>query len=244
MHFFYQPDLSAEFIYLDEDESKHAIRVLRMTIGEQVEVVDGKGQRVIAEVTKDHPKRCELKIISRKEEASPRAFHLHIAIAPTKSIERIEWFVEKAIEIGIDEISFLQCEHSERTVVKMERMEKVAVSAMKQSQQSRIPILHEMKSFTEFVNETPADICVIAHCLEGLKKSISAHVTSAPLSLTTGPKQKSIPKYLVLIGPEGDFSPEEIKLAIEQGYSPVSLGETRLRTETAAFYALMAVHFS
>ncbi|HTF06155.1 MAG TPA: 16S rRNA (uracil(1498)-N(3))-methyltransferase [Bacteroidia bacterium] len=227
MHFFYQPDLSGEFIYLDEDESKHAIRVLRMTIGEQVEIVDGKGIRAVAEVTKDHPKRCELRIVSRKTEESPRNYYLHIAVAPTKNIERIEWFVEKAVEIGIDEISFLDCEHSERTVVKMERMEKVAVAAMKQSQQSRVPVIHAMKPFAEFVAESKSDVRLIAHCEEGAKNPVQKAIAG-------------IKSILVLIGPEGDFSNEEIKLAVERGFVPTSLGETRLRTETAALYTVMA----
>lgn len=226
MHFFYQPDLSKEFIHLDEDESKHAIRVLRMTIGEQVEVVDGKGQRVIAEVTNDHPKRCELQIVSRKTDTSPRNYYLHVAVAPTKSIDRIEWFLEKAVEIGIDEVSFVECEHSERTVVKMERMEKVAVSAMKQSQQSRIPVINEVRQYDELISGTSAEIRLIAHCEDSLKNPLQNKIE----------KGKSI---LVLIGPEGDFSSEEIKLALAAGFTPVSLGETRLRTETAALYAVI-----
>jgi 16S rRNA (uracil1498-N3)-methyltransferase len=181
----------------------------------------------VAEVTKDHPKRCELRIVSRKTEVSPRNYHLHIAVAPTKNIERIEWFVEKAVEIGIDEISFLDCEHSERTVVKMERMEKVAVAAMKQSQQSRVPVIHAMKPFAEFIAESKSGIQLIAHCEEGAKNPVQKAIAGG----------KSI---LVLIGPEGDFSAEEIKLAIERGFVPTSLGETRLRTETAALYTVMA----
>lgn len=226
MHFFYQPNLSAEYIHLDEDESKHAIRVLRIIAGDQVEVVDGKGQRVIAEVSKDHPKRCELRIISRVQEPSPRPYYLHVAVAPTKSIDRIEWFLEKAVEIGIDEVSFLECENSERTVVKMERMEKVAVSAMKQSQQSRVPVLNEVRQFDELLSNTTADIRLIAHCEESAKNPIQNKIE----------KGKSI---LVLIGPEGDFSTNEINQALAEGFIPISLGETRLRTETAALYAVI-----
>ena len=153
MHFFYQPDLSKEFIHLDEDESKHAIRVLRMTIGEQVEVVNGKGQRVIAEVTNDHPKRCELRIVSRKTDTSPRNYYLHVAVAPTKSIDRIEWFLEKATEIGIDEITPIVCQHSERRVVKEDRLTKVLIAAMKQSLKNYLPVLHPLKKFNYFIKE-------------------------------------------------------------------------------------------
>lgn len=231
MHLFYQPDLNADSILLTEEESKHAIRVLRLAIGSQVEIVDGKGTRAIAEVADDHPKRCALRILSRKSEKTNRNFRLHVAVAPTKNIERIEWFVEKATEIGIDEITLLDCEHSERTTVKTERLEKVAVSAMKQSQQSWLPVIHEMKKFGSFIQDASADVKLIAHCEEGEKNPLAKIVSAGQ-------------RVLVLIGPEGDFSPEEIKLAMDSGFTPVSLGETRLRTETAAFYAVMAVHLA
>jgi 16S rRNA (uracil1498-N3)-methyltransferase len=242
MHCFFQTDLTSEFISLSEDESKHAIRVLRLTIGDQVEIVDGKGTRAIAEVTSDHAKRCELSIVSRTLEKSSRNFHLHIAVAPTKNIERIEWFLEKATEIGIDEITLLDCEHSERTTVKAERLEKVAISAMKQSQQSWLPVINEMISFDKFVMSANADVKLIAHCEEGSKNPILQMLSrqpSTPLSLTTGKK-----KILVLIGPEGDFSPAEIETALGNHFTAVSLGETRLRTETAALYAVIATQLS
>lgn len=229
MHLFYQPDLSGETILLSEEESKHAIRVLRMSIGEQVEIVDGKGTRALAEVADDHPKRCALKIVSRTQEKANRGYHLHIAVAPTKNMERIEWFVEKAVEIGVDEISFLECEHSERDTIKLERIEKVAVSAMKQSQQSWLPVLNEMMDFHTFMNSAEStDLMLIAHCDEGDRKLLSDFSFSGK-------------KIIVLIGPEGDFSGEEIETAIGHQYVPVSLGETRLRTETAALYAVTAI---
>jgi len=231
MHCFFQTDLTSEFISLSEDESKHAIRVLRLTIGDQVEIVDGKGTRAIAEVTSDHAKRCELSIVSRTLEKSSRNFHLHIAVAPTKNIERIEWFLEKATEIGIDEITLLDCEHSERTTVKAERLEKVAISAMKQSQQSWLPVINEMISFDKFVMSANADVKLIAHCEEGSKNPISGFSFSGK-------------RVLVLIGPEGDFSRAEIETALGNHFTAVSLGETRLRTETAALYAVIATQLS
>lgn len=231
MHIFYQPDLDADSILLTEEESKHAVRVLRLTIGDEVEIVNGKGIRARATVVDDHPKRCALRVLERNEEKTARNYHLHIAVAPTKNIERIEWFVEKATEIGIDEITLLDCEHSERTVVKTERLEKVAVSAMKQSQQSWLPVIHEMTKISAFMREATADIRLIAHCDEGAKNPL-AKIDAAGK------------RIIVLIGPEGDFSEAEIKSAIEQGYSPVSLGGTRLRTETAALYAAMGIAFS
>jgi 16S rRNA (uracil1498-N3)-methyltransferase len=151
---------------------------------------------------------------------------LHVAVAPTKSIDRIEWFLEKAVEIGIDEVSFVECEHSERTVVKLERMEKVAVSAMKQSQQSRIPVINEVRQYGELISSTTAEIKLIAHCEDSTKNPIQSKLE----------KGKSI---LVLVGPEGDFSSDEINSALAKGFEPVSLGETRLRTETAALYAVI-----
>lgn len=213
--------------------------MLRLSVGDRVEIVDGKGTRAVAEVSDDHPKRCALRILSRKNESTNRTFHLHIAVAPTKNIERIEWFVEKATEIGIDEITLLDCEHSERTTVKVDRLEKVAVSAMKQSQQSWLPVIHVMKKFDAFVRECTNDVKLIAHCEEGTKNPVSTLITSAPLGLTSDSR-----KVVIMIGPEGDFSHGEIDAAIKAGFIPVSLGETRLRTETAALYAVMAVHNS
>lgn len=238
MHLFYQPDLSGETILLSEEESKHAIRVLRMSIGERVELVDGKGTRAGAEVVNDHPKRCELRIHSRSTEKTNRDYYLHIAVAPTKNIERTEWFVEKAVEIGIDEITFLDCEHSERGVIKLDRIEKVAVSAMKQSQQSWMPLINEMVSFSSFVKAASADVKLIAHCEDGQKNTMPLALSgqpSATLSLTNNKR-----RILVLIGPEGDFSHSEIEAAFADQFTAVSLGETRLRTETAALYAVTA----
>lgn len=229
MHLFYQSDLTSDTILLSEEESKHAIRVLRLEMNAQVELVDGKGTRALAEVRDDHPKRCALEIISRRTEETGRNFHLHLAIAPTKNMERIEWFLEKATEIGVDEITLLDCEHSERTTVKNERLEKVAVSAMKQSQQSWLPVIHEMQKFDAFIRNAKADVRLIAHCEDGEKNPLTKAIVSG----------KNI---LVLIGPEGDFSGEEIDTAIKAGFTPVSLGETRLRTETAALYAVTAVN--
>jgi 16S rRNA (uracil1498-N3)-methyltransferase len=230
MHCFYEPDLSNEYIHLSEEESKHAVRVLRLSAGDQVIIVDGRGTRALAEVSNDHPKRCELKITERNQEITGRNFRLHIAVAPTKNIDRIEWFVEKATEIGIDEITFLDCEHSERDVIKTERIEKVAVSAMKQSQQSHMPLIKEMTSIQDFIRSTEADVKLIAHCEESDKKGLQDFDV----------KNKSV---LILIGPEGDFSSEEINACIANGYQPVALGNTRLRTETAALFAVCGIHF-
>jgi 16S rRNA (uracil1498-N3)-methyltransferase len=248
VHLFYQPDLTADSVTLSEDESKHAIRVLRLSVGDEVELIDGGGTRAIAEVVNDHDKRCELRIISRKYDTDPRNYYVHIAIAPTKNMERTEWFVEKAVEIGIDEISFITCEHSERDVIKLDRIEKVAVSAMKQSQQSWLPVINEMVAFEKFIRSKSADVKLIAHCDEGSKNPISQvfsrqSSTQPVQSAVEGLSLTSINKnILVLIGPEGDFSRAEIETALENNFTAVSLGETRLRTETAALYAVTAIN--
>ncbi len=229
MNVFYFPDLSSDIITLEEDESKHAVRVLRLKNGDTVQLVDGKGTRATAEVSDDHPKRCTLQVTERKVETTGRNFRLHIAIAPTKNVDRLEWFVEKAVETGIDVISLLSCEHSERLTVKLQRLEKVAVSGMKQSQQSWLPQLNEVVPFNDFIAAAPADAQrFIAHCEEGEK----AHLKNL---LQPGGE------VVVLIGPEGDFSPAEIATATAAGFRAAGLGETRLRTETAALVAALTV---
>jgi len=229
MHCFYEPDLSGESILLSEEESKHAVRVLRLSGGDKVELLDGKGTRAVAEVSDDHPKRCVLRIISRSNEPSGRNFRLHIAVAPTKNMDRIEWFVEKATEIGIDEITFLECEHSERDTIKIDRIEKVAISAMKQSQQSHLPKINALTTFSAFVANCEAEVKLIAHCVDTERKALR----------DLGFQNKSV---VILIGPEGDFSQEEITKALDSYFVPVVMGSTRLRTETAALYAVNTVH--
>jgi 16S rRNA (uracil1498-N3)-methyltransferase len=227
---FFFPDLSPDIVTLDEDESKHAVRVLRMKIGDQLMLVDGKGTRAYAEVSDDHPKRCALQITERKTETTGRNFKLHIAIAPTKNIDRLEWFVEKATEIGIDSVALINCQHSERAIVKTERLEKVAISAIKQSQQSWLPEIKEVVSFEKFIASVPAKAQkFIAHCAEGEKLVLKNEL-------------KVEGDIFILIGPEGDFSKEEISLAIENGFKAITLGERRLRTETAALVAVMSVN--
>lgn len=232
MHTFFFPDLSSNLITLDEDESKHAVRVLRLVIGNEVMLVDGKGTRAFANVSEDHPKRCSLEISKREKETTDRNYKLHIAIAPTKNLDRLEWFIEKATEIGIDSILLIGCDHSERLTVKLERMEKVAISAIKQSQQSWLPEIKGVIAFKDFLKSVPASAQkYIAHCYEGKKILLKSEV-------------KPIEDIFVLIGPEGDFSKEEISSAIENGFVPVSLGERRLRTETAALVAVMRVNLA
>lgn len=213
---------------LNEDESLHCVKVLRHKVGDTIQVIDGNGTRALGTIEAAHAKQCAVSLTNKETVAKNRNYYLHIAIAPTKNIERIEWFVEKAVEIGIDEISFIRCKNSERTVVKDDRIKKVAESAVKQSQQAYIPKLNSLIDIKEFIKLTANDIKLIAHCEDDVKENIKKHVLL----------NKS---HVILIGPEGDFSKDEINLAIASGYQPVSLGKNRLRTETAGLYACGAL---
>lgn len=225
MHLFYTPDI-ATTLELPQDEAAHALRVLRLTEGAEVMLTDGKGSFYRAEIDIISGKRCYMRIV---EIITPEPLwqgHLHLAMAPTKNMDRIEWFAEKATEIGFDELTFLDCRFSERKVVKIERVEKILVSAMKQSLKPMLPVLNGMIPFDKFVVSPFNGKKFIAHCYEGEKQ---------PLMQALQPGEDA----LVLIGPEGDFSPEEVQKAIANGFQPITLGRSRLRTETAA---LVAVH--
>lgn len=212
--------LGAETFQLSEEESKHIVRVLRMNEGDQLAIVNGKGGYFETEITLAHPKRCTVSILNSEQSEIPK-HELHIALGPTKLMERIEWFVEKATEIGITEISFVSGKNSERVKMKPERIEKKVISAMKQSKRRFLPKINDLISVSEFIQKHPNGL--IAHCEEGEKSTILDvfQVTNCP----------------ILIGPEGDFTKDEIDLALENGYKTITLGENRLRTETAALYA-------
>jgi 16S rRNA (uracil1498-N3)-methyltransferase len=233
MHLFYTPSISSnEFFTLNEDESKHCVRVLRLAIGNEIVLIDGNGGWYKAIITEDNPKGCVVKIVEVKKETGKKPFQLHIAIAPTKSNDRMEWFIEKTTEIGIDEISIIECRNSERTNVKTERLEKVAVAAIKQSLKAYLPAIHEMlsvKKFIEVTNDFKGQK-FIAHCNESTEK---IHLKKLYI------KGKNA---LVLIGPEGDFTLEEVQYALSKGFKEISLGYSRLRTETAALYACSIIN--
>nr|MBA3900782.1 16S rRNA (uracil(1498)-N(3))-methyltransferase [Bacteroidota bacterium] len=211
---------------LNEEESKHCIRVLRKNVGDTIQLIDGKGGFYTAEVVDAHPKRTALKVLEKKENFEKRDYYLHIAIGPTKNNSRIEWFLEKATEIGIDEISFLECQNSERAVIKVDRLEKIVTSAVKQSIKAYHPTLHKLMVFNAFIKEQSAfeGKKLIAHCRDGEKEILWKSFAAKE-------------KVLILIGPEGDFTAEEVNLALEAGFSPISLGSQRFRTETAAIVA-------
>lgn len=213
---------------LSEEESKHAVRVLRMADGDQVNLIDGQGGLYTAVIIDAHPKRTVLEIVHVHLDYGKRPYYLHMAIAPTKSIDRMEWFLEKATEIGIDEVTPIICEHSERKEVKIERLNKVVISAIKQSLKAYLPKLNQPVKFDEFLHSQFAGRQFIAHCAEGHKAYLGGLLPPAESTL-------------ILIGPEGDFSQREIEVAIAAGYAPITLGASRLRTETAALQACMEV---
>jgi 16S rRNA (uracil1498-N3)-methyltransferase len=204
--------------------------VLRKNIGDEILLTDGKGSFFKASITNPHPKRCEFEIIETFERPNPWNFFIEIAVAPTKNMDRMEWFVEKATEIGIDKVTLLCCRFSERKDVKKARLDKIAVSAMKQSQKAIVPEITEMTEFKKFVTRPFDGRKFIAHCEEQSDKRLLKDI------------YKAGENALVLIGPEGDFSPEEIEMALANGFEPISLGESRLRTETAALFAVSTLH--
>lgn len=229
MYIFYSPHIAEDNFQLEEEESRHAVKVLRLKEGEIVTLVDGKGGRYEAEILKADAKRCALKIIRSEKNVGKKDFFIHLAIAPTKNLDRMEWMVEKCVEIGIDKISFVRCQRSERKVVNNERIEKIAVSAMKQSLKTYLPEIKEMISFNDFLNFSLEEQRFIGHLEEGDKKDLQ------------NAAQKS-GNYCILIGPEGDFSPQEIEDAKNKGFIPVNLGPSRLRTETAGIVSCMTLN--
>ena len=224
MQLFYIPNISGSEVILNETESKHAIRVLRLTVNSEVQLIDGEGGFYEAVISDAHPKKCKLLITNTIAEFEKRDFKLHIAIAPTKSIDRFEWFLEKCTEIGIDEITPIISEHSERKVIKPERLEKIVVAATKQSLKAYLPKLNQLIDFKTFIESANYKNKYIAHCNEGEKPHLKSKIEP----------EKDV---LILIGPEGDFSPEEVDLAMQNGFVEVSLGDARLRTETAGIVA-------
>lgn len=225
MHVFYTPDIQIQ-PELPADEAAHAVRVLRLQSGDEVMLTDGKGNFYRAEIGAATPKRCLVNILETLPQEPLWTGHLHIAMAPTKNMDRTEWFAEKATEIGFDELTFLNCRFSERKVIKTERIAKILVSALKQSLKARLPRLNEMTDFNKFIALPFQGQKFIAHCYEGEKPLLKDVVRRGE-------------DALVLIGPEGDFSEEEVEKATAHGFVPISLGRSRLRTETAA---LMACH--
>ncbi|MDO5972067.1 16S rRNA (uracil(1498)-N(3))-methyltransferase [Flavivirga aquimarina] len=231
MQLFYNPDItdSTKQFSFPKDESKHIVKVLRKNVGDTLYITNGNGWLFTAEITIPNINKC-MAVVIAKSLQTKRDYHLHLAVAPTKMNDRYEWFLEKATEIGIDSITPIICDRSERKVIKPERFERILQSAMKQSLNCYLPKLNDAISFKSFLKQDFSGNLFIAHCEKTDRKS---------LKHTLKPKQN----ITILIGPEGDFSVKEIKMAIETNFIPVTLGETRLRTETAAMVACHSVAF-
>ena len=231
---FYVPD-ALTATELPPDEAMHALRVLRMKIGDEMVLMDGQGNYYRAEVTLAHTKHCLYEIKEQMPQERQWQGHIHLAIAPTKMMERIEWMTEKAVEVGVDEISFLNCQFSERRLVKIPRLEKIMISAVKQSHKAWATKLNEIVTFDTFIQQPREGRKYIAHCYE-----------EVPRTYLFDELQKSSvsDETTVLIGPEGDFSIDEVRQAIDAGYISVHLGKSRLRTETAGLSAVMMMQLA
>jgi 16S rRNA (uracil1498-N3)-methyltransferase len=227
MLLFYQSNIE-KIPILSEEDSRHCVKVLRKNITDKIYVVDGVGGLFECEITNAHEKKCEVRILSAKREFEKRKHYLHIAIAPTKNADRIEYFVEKCVEIGVDEITLIQTKHSERKHQKTERLEKIAISAMKQSLKAYLPKVNELIDFDKFIKTTNYEAKFIAHLTDAAK----------PLKDVATIKNE----VLLMIGPEGDFAQDEILLAQNFGFQLVTLGDSRLRTETAGVVACAIVN--
>lgn len=223
MALFYAPDIADNW-ELPEDEAAHCLRVLRLGVGGELEITDGKGRFYKVVISSIAGKHCYVEAKEVVEQTKGWQGHLHIAIAPTKNMDRIEWMVEKAVEIGVDEITFLSCRFSERKVIKTDRVERIVVSAMKQSLKPFKTVVNEMVDFKKFVAAQRGGDKYIAHCYDSERLLFKD-------ALCVGNNAT------ILIGPEGDFSPEEVQSALAEGYRPISLGNSRLRTETAGLVA-------
>jgi len=223
---FYAPDIE-HHKYLPEDEARHCIQVLRHQKNDIVDVIDGKGHFLKAQLLSDNPKKCEVKILEKKlDTENKKNYYLHLAIAPTKNIDRVEWLLEKCTEIGVDEISFIQCNRSERKEVKVDRLEKICVQAIKQSQKAFLPKINPIITFQKFLEQNLIEYSqkFIAHLANNERKELHNLLQTHA-------------KYCILIGPEGDFDAKEVEQALLKDFIPITLGKSVLRTETAGMVA-------
>jgi 16S rRNA (uracil1498-N3)-methyltransferase len=231
MQIFYAPDIAGENYILDETESRHCIRVLRMTKGTPVRLTDGRGNLYEAVITDPDPRKCSLSVTGVTRDFEIRNYRLHIAISPLKNYERFEWFIEKSVEIGADDITPLICANTEKKGIKKERAGNLIISAMKQSLKSTLTRFNEPCTFNDFIRTAHRGTKMIAHCGGGtLRRKIGEVYTKGD-------------DAVILIGPEGDFSPEEIGSAVSAGFIPVHLGQSRLRSETAGIAACYSIYY-
>jgi 16S rRNA (uracil1498-N3)-methyltransferase len=227
---FYQPGVPQGVNHLDLEESKHCIKVLRKKLNEPIDIVDGKGTFYKALITETNPRKTLFNIVEQKAE-DPKNYSIHLAVAPTKRLERMEWLVEKATELGVDRISFIQCRNSERDRLRLERLQRKAISAMKQCIKATLPRIDDLITFEDFLSLLDPEVTkFLAHLGESAKPLLKVATPGA--------------SYCVMIGPEGDFSKEEMTMAADHGFQTVHLGKSRLRTETAALAAVVGLALS
>lgn len=227
---FYAPDIETDPV-LSESESIHCVRVMRMKAGDEITVTDGKGNRYICVIETPHPAHTGVFVKEKIALPPERTYKLTLAVAPTKNTDRMEWMVEKAVEIGVDKIVFLKCARSERKVLRPDRLLKVMISAMKQSLSGRLPVMEELEDFKEFIEKSKKDNQkFFGYCSPSFPKKEFVKECKSGGAVT------------VMIGPEGDFTEEEVAKAVEKGFIPVTFGEKRLRTETAGVFAICAVN--
>lgn len=239
MELFFTNNIIGSLATLDEQESAHCIKVLRNKPGDSIFLTDGSGILFRGEIVSVTGKKCNVNIVERISGRDSRPYYLHVAAAPTKNLERYEWFLEKATEFGVDEITPILAAHSERKVYKKERGERIILSAMKQSLKVTLPKLNEPEDFEKFVSEAGKSFDgdkLIGHCNEGEKVNLTNHLLALK-------ETREKLRVLILIGPEGDFSPEEVELAKKKGFIPFTMGDSRFRVETAAIAAVSAVYF-
>ena len=227
---FYTPDINGLKYTLNEEESNHAVRVLRLKANDEITLIDGRGGWYRACIVDAQHKRCVVEVLDQQTKYGKRPYRLHIGICPTKNMDRFEWFIEKTTEIGIDEITPLLCEHSERKQINPERLQRIMIAAMKQSKKAYLPKLNEITSFGKWLMTLSANANYIAHCNDGGQQ---------PLKFLYTPGNDAV----IAIGPEGDFSGQEIKQALCSGFKEISLGKSRLRTETAGVAACHGIYF-
>tara|TARA_B100000683_G_scaffold110545_1_gene108974 strand:- start:2816 stop:3511 length:696 start_codon:yes stop_codon:yes gene_type:complete len=227
MQLFFTENTKKEFI-LSSEESKHITKVLRKNVGDKINFTDGKGNLLICEIIISDTRGTQVKIIKKISKKKQHNYHLHVAIAPTKNMDRFKWFLEKSCEIGIDEITPIICDRSERKIIKKERCNRILISAMKQSLKYHLPKLNDTIYFSDFISKKHKEDKFIAYCGEGIKSELK--------------KEQIEGKNLILIGPEGDFTPKEIEKSEINNFTPISLGTSRLRTETAGIVAVHTVN--
>lgn len=229
MQLFYTPNIDSNTYTFSKEESKHCIKVLRKKVGDNIHLVDGKGNLFHTELVDDNPKACIVEVKQKESDFNKRNYRIHMVVAPTKNNDRFEWFLEKATELGVDEITPIICQNSERKVIKPERLNKILVAAMKQSLKAYLPTLNDAVSWNDFIQQGFNTDRFIAHCGAGRK---------TPFKQWIKPQQE----VMILIGPEGDFAETEVEEAMSNGFVPVSLGNSRLRTETAAVIACHTIN--